>query len=181
MAKRKNITTTQLALMTAAAVISLRGLPMMAQEELTMFFYIFFATFLFLIPTALVGAELGSAFADRGGGVYTWVKEAFNPPPGFLGDLPAMDSERRLVSHRTGIRRRVDRLHDRRSGSGAERAVRRVVLDCDVLVRDAGDPARHVDHLGHHLEGISDRHGAPGRRRDRDGGRSGWPAATKSP
>ena len=34
MAKRKNITTTQLALMTAAAVISLRGLPMMAQEEL---------------------------------------------------------------------------------------------------------------------------------------------------
>lgn len=36
--------------MTAAAVISLRGLPMMAQEELTMFFYIFFATFLFLIP-----------------------------------------------------------------------------------------------------------------------------------
>ena len=67
MAKRKNITTTQLALMTAAAVISLRGLPMMAQEELTMFFYIFFATFLFLIPAALVGAELGSAFADRGG------------------------------------------------------------------------------------------------------------------
>lgn len=83
MAKSKNITTTQLALMTAAAVISLRGLPMMAQEELTMFFYIFFATFLFLIPAALVGAELGSAFADRGGGVYTWVKEAFNSKMGF--------------------------------------------------------------------------------------------------
>ena len=79
----KNITTTQLALMTAAAVISLRGLPMMAQEELTMFFYIFFATFLFLIPAALVGAELGSAFASKGGGVYTWVKEAFNPRMGF--------------------------------------------------------------------------------------------------
>ena len=75
---KKNISTWQLALMTAAAVISLRGLPMMAQEELTMFFYIFFATFLFLIPAALVAAELGSAFADRGGGVYTWVKEAFN-------------------------------------------------------------------------------------------------------
>ena len=67
---KKNISTWQLALMTAAAVISLRGLPMMAQEELTMFFYIFFATFLFLIPAALVAAELGSAFADRGGGVY---------------------------------------------------------------------------------------------------------------
>ena len=83
MAKSKNITTMQLALMTAAAVISLRGLPMMAQEELTMFFYIFFATFLFLIPAALVGAELGSAFASRGGGVYSWVKEAFNPHMGF--------------------------------------------------------------------------------------------------
>ncbi|MCC8174738.1 MAG: APC family permease [Odoribacter sp.] len=79
----KNLSTTQLALMTAAAVISLRGLPMMAKEELTMFFYIFFATFLFLIPAALVGAELGSAFAEKGGGVYTWVKEAFNRRMGF--------------------------------------------------------------------------------------------------
>ena len=83
MAKSKNISTSQLALMIAAAVISLRGLPMMAQEELTMFFHIFFATFVFLIPAALVGAELGSAFAAKGGGVYTWVKEAFNPHLGF--------------------------------------------------------------------------------------------------
>ena len=45
----KYISTWQLALMTSAAVISLRGLPMMAQEELTMFFYIFFATFFVLI------------------------------------------------------------------------------------------------------------------------------------
>ncbi len=83
MAKSKYITTWQLALMTAAAIISLRGLPMMGKEELTMFFYIFFATFLFLIPAALVSAELGSAFADKGGGVYTWVKEAFNEHLGF--------------------------------------------------------------------------------------------------
>ncbi len=74
----------QLALMTAAAVISLRGLPMMAKEELTMFYYIFFATFLFLIPAALVSAELGSAFSDKGGGVYTWVKEAFGKRVGFV-------------------------------------------------------------------------------------------------
>lgn len=79
----KSISTWQLALMTAAAVISLRGLPMMAQEELTMFFYIFFATFLFLIPAAFVAAELGSAFASKGGGVYTWIKEAFNERMGF--------------------------------------------------------------------------------------------------
>ncbi len=84
MAKQKYISTWQLALMTAAAVISLRGLPMLAKEEFTMFFYIFFATFLFLIPAALVGAELGSAFAEKGGGVYTWVKEAFNERLGFV-------------------------------------------------------------------------------------------------
>ncbi len=80
---KKHITTWQLALMTAAAVISLRGLPMMAKEEMTMFFYIFFATFLFLIPAALVSAELGSAFASKGGGVYTWLKEAYGPRAGF--------------------------------------------------------------------------------------------------
>ncbi len=57
---------------------------MMAKEELTMFFYIGFATFLFLMPAALVGAELGSAFAAKGGGVYTWVKEAYNQKLGFL-------------------------------------------------------------------------------------------------
>ena len=50
MAKSKNITTMQLALMTAAAVISLRGLPMMAQEELTMFFYIFSRPFCSSFP-----------------------------------------------------------------------------------------------------------------------------------
>ena len=57
---------------------------MMAQEELTMFFYILFATVLFLIPASLVSAELGGAFAAKGGGVYTWVKEAYNKKAGFL-------------------------------------------------------------------------------------------------
>ena len=82
--KTGGMSTWQLALMTAAAVISLRGLPMMAQEELTMFFYILFATVLFLIPASLVSAELGGAFAAKGGGVYTWVKEAYNKKTGFL-------------------------------------------------------------------------------------------------
>ncbi|RAJ10968.1 putative glutamate/gamma-aminobutyrate antiporter [Chitinophaga skermanii] len=82
--KSTTISTTSLALMTAAAVISLRGLPMMAKEELTMFFYIGFATILYLIPASLVAAELGSAFGNRSGGVYTWVKEAYGAKFGFL-------------------------------------------------------------------------------------------------
>ncbi|MFI6943720.1 APC family permease [Streptomyces sp. NPDC050418] len=71
--------------MTAASVItSLRGLPMMAKEELTMFAYIGFATLLFLIPAALVSAELGGAYAGRKGGVYDWVSEAFGKRTGFV-------------------------------------------------------------------------------------------------
>ncbi len=70
--------------MTAAAVISLRGPPMMAQEELTMFFYISSPPYCSSSPASLVSAELGGAFAAKGGGVYTWVKEAYNKKAGFL-------------------------------------------------------------------------------------------------
>lgn len=70
--------------MTGAAVFSLRGLSFMAIEELTMFFYVLFGTIFFLIPASMVSAELGGAFGSVGGGVYTWVKEAFNKKFGFL-------------------------------------------------------------------------------------------------
>ena len=78
------VSTFSMAMMTAAAVVSLRGLPMMAKEQLTLFVYIAFATFIFLIPAALVSAELGAAFGEKGGGVYTWVKEAFGARWGFV-------------------------------------------------------------------------------------------------
>ncbi len=81
--KSSKVTTGSMIFMTAAAVISLRGLPMMAAEELTMFFYIAFATVLFLIPAALVSAELGSAFSGKNGGVYTWIGSAFGKKWGF--------------------------------------------------------------------------------------------------
>ncbi|HQT72426.1 MAG: transporter [Acidiphilium sp. 37-67-22] len=71
------------ALMTSAAVISLRGLPMMAEEGLTMWFYIGFATLFFLIPGAFVSAELGGMFNTDKGGIYTWVKAAFGSQWGF--------------------------------------------------------------------------------------------------
>ncbi|GAB5470729.1 MAG: amino acid permease [Rhodospirillales bacterium] len=73
-----------LAMMTVAAVVSLRGLPMMAKEGLELLFYIGFCTLLFLLPASLVAAELGSAFAERRGGIYAWAKAAFGPRIGFL-------------------------------------------------------------------------------------------------
>ncbi|UYW01884.1 APC family permease [Flavobacterium agricola] len=78
------ITVVQLTLMMTAVVISFRGVPLMSQEELTMFVYIIFAAVFFLIPAAMVSAELGTAYAEQGGGVYTWVKEAFNKRVGFI-------------------------------------------------------------------------------------------------
>lgn len=78
------LTSMGLMLMIVASVISLRGLPMMAKEGLSMCFYILFATIMFLIPAALVSAELGSAFSHCQGGVYNWVKAAFGSKWGFM-------------------------------------------------------------------------------------------------
>ncbi|WP_462324213.1 amino acid permease [Desulfoplanes sp.] len=79
----KKMSVFTLTMMTVAAVVSLRGLPMMAKEGLSMIFYVLFAALMFLIPASLVAAELGGAFAQRGGGVYTWIKEAFGSRWGF--------------------------------------------------------------------------------------------------
>ena len=81
--KARSLTVFALAMMNVAAVVSLRGLPLMAREGLAMFFYILFATLLFLLPASLVAAELGGAFNRGTGGIYTWVKEAFGARWGF--------------------------------------------------------------------------------------------------
>ncbi|WP_420412478.1 APC family permease [Roseibium sp.] len=73
-----------LAMMTVAAVVSLRGLPLMAVEGTTLLFYIGFAAFIFLIPAALVAAELGGMFAHSTGGIYDWVKAPFGARAGFV-------------------------------------------------------------------------------------------------
>ncbi len=71
-----------LAMMNVAVVMSLRGLPMMAKEGLTMVFYLLFASILFLVPVSLVSAELATGW-PKNGGVYVWVKEAFGSKLGF--------------------------------------------------------------------------------------------------
>ena len=73
-----------LAIMNVAAVVSLRGLPAEATYGLSSAFYYLFAAVVFLIPTAMVAAELASMFSDKEGGVFRWVGEAFGPRVGFL-------------------------------------------------------------------------------------------------
>ncbi len=70
------------AMMNIAIVMSLRGLPMIAKTGTHMLFYILFASFLFLLPVALVSAELATSWPQEGG-VYNWVKQAFGSKLGF--------------------------------------------------------------------------------------------------
>ena len=73
-----------LAIMNVTAVVSLRGLPAEAVYGVSSAFYYLFAAIVFLIPTALVAAELAAMFSDKQGGVFRWVGEAFGPRTGFL-------------------------------------------------------------------------------------------------
>jgi amino acid transporter len=71
------------ALVSVAAVLSVRNLPSIAVEGWSSASWYVLATALFLAPVALTAAELASTW-PRAGGVYDWVTEAFGRPTGFL-------------------------------------------------------------------------------------------------
>ena len=73
-----------LAIMNVTAVVSLRGLATEAVYGPTSAFYYLFAAIVFLIPTAMVAAELAAMFSSKQGGVFRWVGEAFGARVGFL-------------------------------------------------------------------------------------------------
>lgn len=72
-----------LAMITVAAIISLRNLPTAAIFGLSSIFYFTVASIGFFIPTALVTAELATAW-PQAGGAYVWVSEAFGKKTGFF-------------------------------------------------------------------------------------------------
>ena len=73
-----------LAIMNITAVVSLRGLATEAIYGITSAFYYLFAAVVFLVPTAMVAAELAAMFSAKQGGVFRWVGEAFGARMGFL-------------------------------------------------------------------------------------------------
>ena len=73
-----------LAIMNVTAVVSLRGLASEAIYGIQSAFYYLFAAIVFLIPTAMVAAELAAMYASKQGGVFRWVGEAYGPRVGFL-------------------------------------------------------------------------------------------------
>lgn len=78
------LTVMTLAIMNVAAVVSLRGLSSEVVYGLSSAFYYLFAAVIFLIPTALVAAELAAMFSKKEGGVFRWVGEAMGSRMGFL-------------------------------------------------------------------------------------------------
>lgn len=80
--RKKTLSFFLLAMMNVAIILSLRGLPLMAKEGVSLIFFLLFALIVLLIPTALISAELGSAWPEEGG-VFRWVSEAFGERAGF--------------------------------------------------------------------------------------------------
>lgn len=81
--KKHNLTIFSLTMITVGSVDSIRNLPATALFGSQLVFYFMLGALFFLIPTALVSAELASGWAKQGG-IYIWVKEAFGKKTGFL-------------------------------------------------------------------------------------------------
>jgi amino acid transporter len=72
-----------IALITLSAILTLRSLPSLAEYGWgSIFFYLAGAVF-FLIPLALVSAELATGW-PLAGGIYAWVRQGFGARAGFL-------------------------------------------------------------------------------------------------
>lgn len=66
-----------LVLLITGAIDSIRNLPGTALFGSSLIFFFIFSALVFLIPVALIAAELASTWSEEEGGIYTWVKNAF--------------------------------------------------------------------------------------------------------
>ena len=82
MLKLGKLNTFALTLLITGAIDSIRNLPASALFGSTLIFFFIFAAIVFLIPTALVSAELSANVNE--GGIYQWVRLAFGERVGFL-------------------------------------------------------------------------------------------------
>jgi amino acid transporter len=80
----RGLTAFTLAMLISGSVDNIRNLPASALFGETLIFFSIFSAIVFLIPTALVSAELSSSWTDENGGIYGWVKSAFGEKWGLL-------------------------------------------------------------------------------------------------
>ena len=74
--QKKTLGLFQLVMINVIAVDSIRTLTFSAVYGLSLIFFYLLAAVFFFFPTALVSAELGTGWPNRGG-IYVWVREAF--------------------------------------------------------------------------------------------------------
>ena len=78
------ISVLSLVLLITGAIDSIRNLPATALFGSTLIFFFIFSALFFLIPVALIAAELSSTWSDDEGGIYSWVNHAFGEHVAFL-------------------------------------------------------------------------------------------------
>ncbi|MEM1244393.1 MAG: APC family permease, partial [Pseudomonadota bacterium] len=85
-AKTTKITVFSLAMLITGSIDSVRNLPTTAKFGNELIFFFIFAALFFLIPIALIAAELASTKTEIAGasGVYGWSKQAFGKQVGLL-------------------------------------------------------------------------------------------------
>ncbi len=82
MSQLNKLSTLALTLLITGAIDSIRNLPATALFGTTLIFFFIFSAIVFLIPTALVSAELAANIDE--GGIYQWARLAFGERIGFL-------------------------------------------------------------------------------------------------
>ncbi len=81
--KAKSLSVFSLVMINIIAVDSLRTLPISAEYGFSLIFFYVLAAIVFFVPVALVAAELATGWPQTGG-LYVWVKEAFDTTIGFM-------------------------------------------------------------------------------------------------
>lgn len=81
--KKSGLTTAALVFLITGAIDSIRNLPATALFGSSLIFFFIFSAIVFLIPAALVSAELSSTNTEKGG-IYHWTYLAFGEKVAFL-------------------------------------------------------------------------------------------------
>lgn len=80
----EKISVAALVLLITGAIDSIRNLPTTALFGSKLIFFFILASIIFLIPVALISAELASTWSEEEGGVYSWVRHAFGETMAFF-------------------------------------------------------------------------------------------------
>lgn len=85
MNKTRGLTTIPLTLLITGAIDSIRNLPATALFGSALIFFFIFSALVFLVPAALVSAELSASSRGHKNGIYHWLSSALGTQFGMLG------------------------------------------------------------------------------------------------